>query len=73
MKATISIELQPFPVPNYVLTVATPRGREEGIVETPKYPLSDLDPLTLDRMCDDFREEVFRKAGKSPPPTMVPG
>ncbi len=37
--------------------------------ELPCYPLSDLDSLTLDKLCNDFRDEVFRKAGKEQPPT----
>jgi len=28
-----------------------------------------LDPLTPDELCQDFRDEVFRKAGKEQPPT----
>lgn len=67
MKATIEIELQPFSVPNYVLTVDKPRAREQAW-ETPKFALSELSPETLYRMCDDFRRTVFEKAGKSPPP-----
>lgn len=72
MKASIEVELRPFTVPNYVLTVQPPRLKQEGIVETPKLSLSDLDSLTLERLCNDFREEVFTKAGKSRPPQEGP-
>ncbi len=69
MKATLTVELQPFTTPNFVRAVMPPGKREDGFKETPCYPLSDLDPLTLDKLCEDFRDEVFRKAGKGQPPT----
>lgn len=68
MKTTIEIELQPFTVPNFVLTVQAPRPKQDGIQETPKYALSDLDPNTLERLCNQFRDAVFEKAGKTQPP-----
>lgn len=68
MRATLEIELQPFRTPNFALAKEMPGKRQEGFTETPKYPLSDLDPYTLDRLCRDFRKEVFKKAGKSEPP-----
>lgn len=41
--------------------------REDGFKEAPCYPLSDLDSFTLHKLCEDFRDEVFRKAGKEQP------
>jgi len=72
MKASIEVELQAFTVPNYVLTVQPPRLRQEGMVETPKLSLSDLDSSTLDRLCKEFRTAVFEKAGKQQPPAEAP-
>jgi hypothetical protein len=72
VKASIEVELQPFTTPNFVLTVQPPRLKQEGFVETPKLSLSDLDSLTLSRMCDEFRREVFKKAGKEEPPQQAP-
>jgi len=69
MKATMQVELQPFQTPNFVRAVTKPGKREDGIQESPCYPLSDLDAETLDKLCRDFRAEVFRKAGKEQPPT----
>lgn len=69
MKATLEVALQPFQVPNFVRPVAKPGKKEDGFSETVAYPLSDLDSLTLDRLCEQFRNEVFRKAGKKQPPT----
>ena len=69
MKATLQVELQPFQTPNFVRAVQKPGKREDGMHEAPWYPLSDLDSLTLDKLCNAFRAEVFRKAGKEQPPT----
>lgn len=73
MKTKIEVELQPFSVPNYVLTVQEPRPKQDGIQETPKYHLSELSPETLDRLCDEFRDAVFEKAGKRKPPRVLAG
>lgn len=64
MKATISVELQPFQTPNFVRAVGKTGLKQDGMRETPCYPLSDLDPETLHKLCSDFRDEVFRKADK---------
>lgn len=56
------VELQPFRVPNYVLQKAAPRTRQEGIQETPKFRLSELDTETLEALCDRFRADVLAKA-----------
>ena len=64
MKATLQIELQPFQTPNFVRAVGKPGLKQDGMQELPCYPLSDLDSETLDKLCSDFRDEVFRKAGR---------
>lgn len=66
---TLQVELQPFQTPNFVRAVVKPGKREDGMQEAPSYPLSDLDADTLDKLCQDFRSEVFRKAGKQQPST----
>ena len=67
MKATIELELKPFSVPNYVLTVPKIGERQDGLVEAPKYALKDLDVETLDQLCNEFRDSVFKKANKDQP------
>lgn len=67
MKVTLEVDLQPFMVPNFVRVVSKPGRKEDGVQELPCYPLSDLDSLTLDKLCRQFRDEVFRKAGKEQP------
>lgn len=69
MKATLEVELQPFQTPNFVRAVVPPGKREDGMQEAPCYPLHALDNMTLDKLCRDFRQDVFAKAGKAPPPS----
>lgn len=69
MKATLEVELQPFTTPNFVRAKPRPCLKQDGLQELPAYPLSDLDSWTLDKLCRDFRDEVFKKAGKEQPPT----
>jgi hypothetical protein len=64
MKADIQIELEPFSTPNFVrqTNVSLLPGAEPGC-----FPLSALSAEALDRLCDQFRAEVFEKAGKRDP------
>jgi hypothetical protein len=64
VKITKEIELQPFTVPNFVLAKAEPAPRQNGIMEVQKFHLSELSEETLNALCDEFREQVFKKAGK---------
>lgn len=73
MKAKIEVELQPFTVPNFVLTVQDPRPKQDGMQETPKYALSELDAQTLENLCNEFRGNVFTRAGKQQPPQCKSG
>jgi len=65
----INVELIPMKVPNYVIQKMPPRPRQEGINinGAPKYHLSDLDENVLSQLCDEFRADVFAKAGKQDP------
>ena len=67
MKATIEVKLKPFPAPNFVITEAAAKPRQEGMQEAPKYALEELDAETLKKLCDEFTDAVFKKAGKSQP------
>jgi hypothetical protein len=67
MKVTHEVEVQPFTTPNFVITVMPPGARQEGIKEAPKIPLADMEAATLSLLCDQFREEIFSKAGKKDP------
>ncbi len=63
----IQIKLVPFTTPNFVLVQMPPRPREHGITEAPKFALAELDHDTLSKLCDEFRADVFQKAGKTDP------
>lgn len=62
MTVTTKIELRPFTVPNYVIQVVPPGRREEGLIGAPSHRLGDLDDLTLNQLCDDFRAGVMARA-----------
>lgn len=71
MNANIEVKLKPFKTPNFVLVEEPAKPREEGFAEGRKFSLSELDADTLSRMCNDFRAEIFKKAGRHEPPTAV--
>lgn len=63
----MKIKLKPFQTPNFVIEDTSPSKRQEGLKEPKSWPLSEVDHQTLSDMCDAFRDEVFRKAGKEDP------
>lgn len=68
MKIQIEIEIQPFTVPNFVRRV---RLKDEIVGkddDSTGIPIGSLDTAILDKLCDDFKANVFKKAGKELPP-----
>lgn len=63
----IEIELIPFRVPNCAIQKGFPGKRQDGLKEAKTYALSNLATDTLSEMCDEFRAEIFKKAGKEDP------
>lgn len=63
----ITVEVQPFAVPNFVRLVASARKREDGFPESAPIPLGDIKTEVLDAMCAEFRRTVFTKAGRPLP------
>lgn len=63
IKADIAIELNPFTVPNFV-TLVHKAGFDKGSIA-----LSELPAETLDKLCNEFRKNVFKRAGVEVPPT----
>lgn len=61
------VKLQHFRTPNFVLVEGEPTTRQEGMKEAHKYALKDLDAFTLGKLCDQFRADIFEKAGKADP------
>ena len=68
MRTQISLNLQPFSVPDCIHDAAPPARRQDDYHEPQlkgrAFRLSELDENTLLRMCEDFKREVFRRAGK---------
>ena len=73
MKVRIEIDLKPFTVPNFVVAVKTPGEKQDGFNEGRSFALADLDSETLLELCNDFRDEVFKKAGRELPPQPAVG
>lgn len=67
MKVTtkVEFELKPFTVPNYVMIEPRVVDHERSLED--KLHLQDIDEMALDRLCNEFRDAVFNKAGKQQP------
>lgn len=60
--ASISVELNPFPIPSGVTGL-----RQDGFFKTDRtMALTELSPVVLDAMCEEFRRSVFEAAGYNP-------
>jgi hypothetical protein len=64
---SMKINLVPFATPNFVSVQMPPRPKQDGFIASPTFALAELDHETLSTLCDEFRAEVFRKAGKTDP------
>ncbi len=64
IKSKVEFALKPFSVPNFVLCDGELRPRDEGFVEGRRFALHELDTDTLEKLCREFKTEVFKKAGK---------
>ena len=60
MEVSVTIKVKPFRVPNYVLA----DKKTADPANDTKLKLEDLDTATLNKMCDEFKREVFNKAKK---------
>ena len=67
MKTKIEVNLHPIETPNYVTAETSPGKRQDGFVERPRYKLSELSEQVLSQLCNEFRAEIFKKAGKDDP------
>jgi len=63
----MEIELLPILVPDFIIQKSLPRPRQLGFTEAPMFPLSQVDANTLSLLCDQFRKDLFYKAGKDDP------
>lgn len=65
---TSTIQFHPFIVPNSVVQVMPPGLRQDGFQAAPSHPLMDLAPGALSDLCEQFRKDVFERAGQPVPP-----
>ena len=65
----IEIPRLPWNVPNFVLLQGPVGRRQDGPQQGMTLPLASVQAEVLAEMCDEFRAEIFRKAGKVDPAT----
>lgn len=63
----MEIRFRPWTVPNFAVIVQPSGKRQDGFTPFPTLPIREIDAADLSRLCDEFRAEVFRKAGKQDP------
>lgn len=61
------VKFKPFRTPNFALVEMKVGARNQGWAEGPKYPVSEIDASALASLCDQFRADIFSKAGKLDP------
>lgn len=67
----INIKLKPFDIPDQVSVESKPGRRQDGIVMSPTFLLSELESDVLADLCQDFVDGVFTKARKANAPGTV--
>lgn len=63
----IELKLTPWLTPTFVSIEMPRQFRQDGWKEAPAIPLADVDVAVLSDMCDVFRADVFKMAGKPDP------
>lgn len=66
MKACVAIDIQPFTIPNFVRRDKKTAGPGDPDAEA-AFELAAVDAQTLSTLCDQFRADIFKKAGKTDP------
>jgi hypothetical protein len=66
VKANVEVAVQPFSIPHFVRRDKKNAGPGDPDAEA-AFELSAIDAQTLSALCDQFRADVFKKAGKTDP------
>lgn len=66
MKANVEVAIQPFSIPHFVRRDKKAAAAGDPDAEA-AFELSAVDAMTLSALCDQFRADVFKKAGKTDP------
>jgi len=67
MKTTLELEVKLWSPPNFVNA-----KNPDGVGQDFSIPLTQVDANTLERLCDEYRDAIFEKAGKRRPPQQAP-
>jgi hypothetical protein len=67
----VSEKINKFSVPDYVFPEGQVLPKPKGTIMSTIYGLSELDENTLSALCDQFRIDVFLKAGKVDPSSNI--
>lgn len=63
----ISLKLEPFPIPTHAILVGIPQPRQDGFVPRPQLDLKQIPLDVLDKMCDEYRERLFKSVDAEDP------
>lgn len=63
----LSIEVESFTTPNFVILKQAPGERQDGFSQRPSFSIKEVDAQLLSELCDDFRRNIFLKANKIDP------
>jgi hypothetical protein len=66
MKAKVEVTIQPFSIPHFVRREKKTAGPGDPDSEA-AFSISTVDEQTLSALCDQFRADVFKLAGKTDP------
>jgi len=65
--AKMYFTIKPFMTPNYAVMEMPPRPKQDGAQSLPSFHIGELDLETLDRLAEQWRRELYEKAGKPLP------
>lgn len=66
-KITIGLEARPWEIPDGVHINMPPGKRQDGFIVAKPISLKDVDAEILAQLCNRFRKDVFKAAGKEDP------
>lgn len=64
--ASIKMKLKPWLTPNFANIEVPPRPKQDGVVELPSIPVSELSMEALSSLAQQWLTELYTKAGKTP-------
>lgn len=65
--ATIALQMKPWTAPNYATVEMPPRPKQDGVQALPSFHVKDLPLETLDRLAEQWRRDLYQKAGQPLP------